>query len=556
MQDLDNHNVVEHLMENAGNVNQENTFPPQKKTLSSIKIWAGIFLLALLLIVGVGWYTFFIGNRIVEFDKINQVIGADISKDTPLGTFNYTIPGVPYFSLYNHVGNVSYLILDTDAALASILEYWNPSEYNFTGLLRKISTNAKNPFITLLDLENYVLELDNYVTKQEYLGISDIKKYVNQEVKTPLLLFSAYDVNQLPGALYYPLSVIIGINESEQTLTLHNYWLGNNYKISFEDFATLQERKLGEKNIYLIIQPKTFKNTLLRLKENESIIYPERGVIMNESLEMVKNYTTGTSLLLNGLYMLAEKHLKLVINDQKFEKFMPPYLKVMSLTFLAEAQLALGKDNEARNYVIKAIELNHDLDKSFQDWPGYEVRYNIPETITDRVTRPYIILGNVYKKSGLLDEAKVSYEKALAINANDVNARTNLRLVNKHLAFLTKETSSSVNTVTFKNMLVQNSPWSVSWESSFGNSGTQKISFSAVLGGTNLRGSVISSETRVGDMENLIIEDNCVSFTFSVSGTRYKYCLTESNILEGIYSGVDARGNFFLGSATAKPSGN
>ena len=69
----------------------------------------------------------------------------------------------------------------------------------------------------------------------------------------------------------------------------------------------------------------------------------------------------------------------------------------------------------------------------------------------------------------------------------------------------------------------------------------------------SLRGDVISSETRFGDMENIVRENGCVNFIYSVSRTQYKYCLTKTGTLVGIYSGVN-EGLLFSGHATAQPS--
>ena len=54
----------------------------------------------------------------------------------PSGQTNYVIPGAPYFGIFNHKGDLgAEPLYDTDAAAATIMEYWNPGE-NDLGLTR------------------------------------------------------------------------------------------------------------------------------------------------------------------------------------------------------------------------------------------------------------------------------------------------------------------------------------------------------------------------------------------------------------------------------------
>ncbi len=544
-------------MDNTDGDNK-NTFIPANFT--AISVWIG----AVILVVfgGLGWYIFSLKAPVAEptigKGEIREVVGGTEFVSTPAGIFSYTIPGVPYVGIFNHVGEKSYINSDADGAVASMLEYWGEKKIDFAGILPELRKQSSNFFIQIPHIKAYIDSLDHYVTKVEQLTIPELKKYINSEIKTPLLFLLPSVQISSTDDLLRQASVMIGVNESKQKLIFHGYWSGNNTEIDFSYFETLQKQLPQEKqNIYLVIQPKNLKNTLEKLKKNRDTGYPSRGIIMNESQTMLKNYGIGSGAFFVKLFIAAERYLEQVSNDPKFEEFMPPYFKVLTLFRLAETKLALGKEKEAIGHALRAVELNHNLDKPFKDFPGYEFHGNTPDSTTDRISYPHRVLGDVYMKLNEFEMAKEAYKNALEINSNNDNVQARLDILNKHFTLVTQNTVSDINTETFKKILVQNSPWNVSWKSNLDTSGTQKISFSFDSGNSaKLSGYVVSSETRKGDMNDIVLQDNCIDFIFSVSGTQYRYCLTKSGVLEGIYSGVDTKENFFLGSATAKPSGN
>lgn len=519
-------------MENTGNENQE-SIVTQHSNISIFALISGIFLLVLLGLFG--WYVL-------------------KTPTTDPGTFSYTIPGVPYIGVHNRVGERSYITSDPSGAVASILEYWNPGKHNFREITDEIRQSIAGEFSTIDHIGNYVLSLSDYTVKEERLTLDEIKEYVNSEVKTPLFLFLSLTVNQpAEPPHYYPATVLIGINEPEQKVIFSSYWLGNNYEISFSEFQVLQNIRLpGERNAYLIIQPKNLKTALTKMKNLEETAYPPRGMVMNETVEMFKNYTIGIGALFSGAYKLQEQYFELVVNDQKFSQFMPPYFKVFTLYKLAEAKLAFGEDGEAKKYVMQAIELNHDLDKPFEDFPGFEIRFNVPVTTIDRVSGPYRVLGDIYMKSNEFMAAKEAYEKALAIKSDNALALSGLRFAEIRLK---PETDLNINTEAFINTLIKKSPWGVSWKQTDDLTGTYKISFTSVSGETGLSGRLFDSskDAQPDTLNNIVIKNNCISFNFISLGiqSNYSQCLTKEGLLEGVLSSNEGG---FWAKTISKPS--
>jgi len=347
---------------------------------------------------------------------------------------DYIIPGVPYIGIYNHKDLFSHIIGDTASAVASILEYWNPGKNNLVEISR-----AFRPRSGVLIGDNSIINFINktysdYNVERVNISIDEIKNYINPSSRTPLFLFLAIDRNQPLNVTYHPATVLIGIKESEKKLIFHNYWLGNNYEISYDEFNELWGRmRPDERNTYLVIRPKNLTEKLKELTSRETISYPQRSSIMEKAVNIFKNYAIGVGGNHLGLNNLAIDYFSRVIKDSNFEAYFPPYYKVMVLYQLGELFLKQKDYSNALNYTNKAIELNQNLDKPFKDWPGYEVRSNKPDII-DRISGPYRVLGDIEKELKDFKKAKEAYEKALEIQPTNSAARRGLSSVNLELA--------------------------------------------------------------------------------------------------------------------------
>ncbi|MBI2618289.1 hypothetical protein HYW58_02450 [Candidatus Kaiserbacteria bacterium] len=106
----------------------------------------------------------------------------------------------------------------------------------------------------------------------------------------------------------------------------------------------------------------------------------------------------------------------------------------------------------------------------------------------------------------------------------------------------------------FKELLVKQSPWDVSWENQSGAKGTHKLRFKK--DGAALSGEFFGSDRGSADLplKNLTVTSSCVKFITGQNPRTYNYCLKDG-ILTGDYEGQSRSGNWYTGKATGKPTG-
>ena len=351
-------------------------------------------------------------------------------------TENFTVLGVPYFGIYNHKGSLSglggYSGGDyTCAAVLEVLEYWNPGQNDFRAVCDDLSRGvftANQDNFSPIPSDNFaqVFSQNNLAVENVKLSVSDLGKYINPEMKTPLIALFLPITSDQPNSIEYAIpSVLIGINEKEQKLTFHNYWLGNNYEISYDEFNQL-ENKLPEnqRNSYIVVQPKNLDEKLQEIAKRKIENYPTRTEVMQKGEQMFKDYAVGSGAAFRGgLWPPALEYLSKVEDSPNFNDFFPPYFKTM--LYYQKAKLFFFKNDldNALMYAQKAVAGNNDLNQSFKDWPGYEVSYVSPAT-RGIAPEPYLVLGDILDKNGDLKGALEAYKKAssLMLYSKQVNA--------------------------------------------------------------------------------------------------------------------------------------
>ncbi len=338
------------------------------------------------------------------------------------GPVNYTIPGVPYIGIHNHTGKFNGLFADKDSAIVSVLEYWKPGEND----LKKIRQAVARKERTVPEMANFVNGMSGMKAELKALKLDELRGFVSFQGKTPLMAFFALDENQPAEMRYYPARVLIGIKESEKRLIFHDYWLGNNYEITFDAYNKLLEKTPPAlRNKYLVIQPVDLKNKLKEIKKRQISTYPARTEIMDKAEQMFKNYALAWDPHDSGQYDLAINYFSKVLGNPKFEEFFPPEYKVRAYSELAEMQLGKNDLENALKNVQKAVEMNHDLDKPFGDWPGYELGGNAPGRLGE-ITVPFRVAGDIYMRMNNFEKAKENYAQALVIKPTNSKAKAGL----------------------------------------------------------------------------------------------------------------------------------
>jgi hypothetical protein len=355
-------------------------------------------------------------------------------KDKNVST-DYIIPNVPYFGIHNHKGNNNVLGPETPSAVASILEYWNPGKNN----LQEINDNVlaqlryqeeSSKYLSDFDkIKEAVYTLGDYNSEVVNLKISDLKTYVNQTIRTPLLVFLPVKTDQPIIINYSPVSVLIGVKEKESKLVFHNFWLGNNLEISYEDYSKMIDRMTPiMRNNYLVIQPKNLKEKLKEVEGRRNTPYPPRTSIMERGSEMFKNYAIAEGGSIMDIEEPTKTYLEKIIQDPEFENYFPPYMKVLTYSRLAQMYLLGNKDNlTAIKYAQMSIDLNHNIDQPFKDWMGYECAFNKPSHYGES-SRPYVVMGDIQSKQNNISAAKDAYTKAFEIYPRSSVIRNKLQL--------------------------------------------------------------------------------------------------------------------------------
>lgn len=331
----------------------------------------------------------------------------------------YTIPGVAYYSIWNHRGD-NVFSGETAAAVFSVLDYWDrgkikPMEvekfFKFERAAeKKVELESIKKYVDLTAKNRYAVEL-------VLLRAEELKNYINSKDKSPLLAYLPISPEQPIGLNYQPLVTVIGVDEVREKIIVHDFWLGNNREISFADLDLLWGKvKPAARNKYLLIRPVETVKNLAEINSREVTEYPERLPLMAKNEVMIKSYVLGMGSQTDLDYESAKKFLLSVKNNSNFQNDFVPVLKVQVLARLAAIELKDKNLPVALDYVQKAIEADHDLDRPLANgWPGYE-HARESGGISGQSSDPYRVLGNIYKSLGEKGKAVNAYKKALEIN--------------------------------------------------------------------------------------------------------------------------------------------
>lgn len=364
------------------------------------------------------------------------------NEQAAVSTGSYIVPNVPYFGMYDHKGSFSlvcgYTGGDFCISALEILEYWNPGQNNIRTVCDRLNEGISDQGSAALVAYSNLVQMfseKGFSAQMITLSLNDLKKYVNSEAKTPLMLFLPISNDQPDSILYYPATVLIGVDEKEQRLTFHSYWLGNNYELSFDDFNQLENRlQPDQRNAYIVIQPKNLDEKLKEISERKVMAYPARTSIMQNGEGMFKNYAIGSGGAYNfGLWPQVLEYLSKTENDPNFNEFFPPYFKTMLYYQTAKMYFLKNDLDSALNYAQKAVAIDQNLDQPFKDWPGYEISYNSPNK-RGIAPEPYMILGDILDKQGDLKGALKAYKEASGLTIVSDKIDANIRNVELEMA--------------------------------------------------------------------------------------------------------------------------
>ena len=368
------------------------------------KTWFGICLIAIFFVFIIVFF-WIIKNKNMSLDDLTRTV----SKKE-----NYVIPGVPYYGAQNYLKGCG---SPSCNSVAAIMEYWNPGGVDASEIDGKFSNGGTASGIISFFSQK------GFSAQEVKLTTDDFSKYINPEEKTPLLLFLPLNVSQPDVLGYYPATILIGVDENSHMLTFHNYWLGNNYELSYDAFNQLESKLSPDRrNSFVVIQPSNLSDKLKEVAERKIANYPPKTSVVQNGGQLFVDYGIGVFAYNRKMYDVAIEYFSKVENSSAFNDYFPPYYKTMLYYRAGEAYYGKDDLNNALLYAQKSVAGDYGFNQPFKDWRGTRP--------WSKLSGPYSFLGDIYRQKKDFQKAKESYSKALKIAPNNNRAKKGMDILN------------------------------------------------------------------------------------------------------------------------------
>ncbi|HPZ07159.1 MAG TPA: papain-like cysteine protease family protein [Candidatus Eremiobacteraeota bacterium] len=324
---------------------------------------------------------------------------------------SHIIYGVPYES---QPPGSSYC---GEATLYMIIHYWDEeSTVTQTDLVRDVFSsffNATFPF----SIENYLNSRGFNIITHKVQNLTKIKEYICQDI--PVLV-----VNSMTGMDNYGhFRVVIGYDDNKGEMICHDPALGNNYIMKYEEFLATWDFY----NYWMMAAYPPNYREILALKLNP-LPYPQRTAYMDTKVHMVY----GRAYLEGGYYEESLKEFELALSIVADAN-----LKLNLHLFQSEAYIGLQKWDKAEQIILfygEQIEyipqFCYLLAKINYVYENYEkgIYYASKAVEIDPYYgKAYIILGKCQKEMDQPELARRSFQKALFLDINLIEAREEIK---------------------------------------------------------------------------------------------------------------------------------
>jgi tetratricopeptide (TPR) repeat protein len=180
---------------------------------------------------------------------------------------------------------------------------------------------------------------------------------------------------------------------------------GNNYEISYKDFAELWKET---NNAYAVVRPKNYKEILKKMTK-KSKYQPRIPAMEQKNLLLNVVYAEELVSSTSSKEIFSSKELEKAIREIEKEEaafqYFPPFWRVLEYGSLLYYYVNKGDLTKALSYAEKIEELNKDLDKKFDGW-----RYLWP--YGKEFPEAWVRLGHLYLRVGNKEKAKDMFERA------------------------------------------------------------------------------------------------------------------------------------------------
>lgn len=325
------------------------------------------------------------------------------------------LSGVPYHGFYDN-----FYLADSSAvnAVLMLLEYWERRSFSANEV--QDSLWRIGPQALTIQKINIFFQRRGYQTeilRAPFLPdiIGKISKFLNTPNGIPLIVYQYHAPKISPELRSYRL--IIGASGKEKNMIVHDYYYGNHYKISYEDF--LSNLRMEDAAILAVWPSGESAPEDIRTRRT-----PKSGVPYAEE---IGNFMSRWSALMQQSSEDPEITAEKIVAMYQSPVFLylPPAYRISLWDYAADLLMISGDYRGAINLLeTKALPLNQNLDDPFGAWEGHirALRHWIPNLMTtNELSRPYVLLGLAYAKTGDQISARTHFNRALRIHPNHLD---------------------------------------------------------------------------------------------------------------------------------------
>ncbi len=317
---------------------------------------------------------------------------------------NYLITGVSYYGFYNFWSQR----IDSNiiTSVMEVLGYWGDKRITLADLQKQfpipkdLSTDPISIYQIKKFFEDNGYKTSVWVSAKPGDEISEIKKFVNQDKKIPVIVYQERSLDDQSKTKNY--RVVIGLFDQDKKIVVHDFYWGNNFELSYEEF-----NKYFNDHTRAILAVWPSKEISGQISgPNSNFSYSPRIEAMDKLGKLLTNEITSATVAAI-FYNDFEKSSVLsetVINSPDFEYF-PLAFQVDYMVSLAKTYIKLEKIDKTIDLLNnRVLPINHDLKKLPLNWE--------PQILQNEQIHPYYLLAQAYLKKNLKDLALVNYKKA------------------------------------------------------------------------------------------------------------------------------------------------
>ena len=329
----------------------------------------------------------------------------------------YLIPGVPYVGLYTGTR----LWNSAETSVYTVLQYWGDKRFSTADVAETFSLQARDSKrLGLEELAGFFGSHGYLVRYVELNELFDFAQYINPRNRVPLVVHQMASRNDQDITV---IRVVIGIDDKNRLVTVHDNIFGSTYKISYDEFLGLfPESNRG----FLVITPSPTIAELLQPQLNPSPYLPRTSIMDNTSVrQLIFAWLRMDEKTIQGV---PDSEILLgwlkISKDEAFP-LLHPTARIIIYNRIARYYTLLHQYDEAIN-MLKNFSLplyQEDIGASFNGWE----RSEYDPAITARFRSiPWDYLGKAYIGKGNILEAKSAFKEALRIDPTNPTAKDEL----------------------------------------------------------------------------------------------------------------------------------